>query len=63
MSIYKSHSIVYMFGLVLILIIVLLEEIFGTLTGFGHCFSFCCLRKVKEEQEKNLSMIREKIKS
>ena len=51
MSIYKSHSIVYMTGLLFILIIVLLEEIFGTLTGFGLCFSFCCLRKIKEQQE------------
>ena len=51
-SLYKSHSLLYMFGLFWFMIIVLLEEMFGFLSAIGTAFSFCCLGKRQQEQEK-----------
>lgn len=50
-SLYKSHSLLYMFGLFWFTIIVLLEEIFGFLSAIGTALSYCCLGKRKQQQD------------
>lgn len=40
MYFYSSHSLLYFYGLIFILILVLLEEVFGGISMFGKFFSF-----------------------
>jgi len=40
MYLYSSHSLLYFYGIIVILSLVLLEEVFGGISMFGKFFSF-----------------------
>jgi len=40
-SLFESHSILQIVGLFVFLIVVLLEELFGAVTGLGRVFMYC----------------------
>ena len=40
MYFFASHSILYFFGIIFIIVLVILEEVFGFITIFGRFFKF-----------------------
>ena len=53
MYFFSPHSLFYFFGMIILAIVVILEEVFGLLTAFGRCLIFLTRMNQYEKDQIN----------